>query len=157
MSQRIYLYKAKKALTAYITQDTPRLVERLHLTNIPTPPSSNGAYANVPGKGRVLTRGAVLWKYEMNAWALKNIAPLANLVIMGKEKRPLACECLFYFPRDEVFSKAGDVKPLDAPNFQKLLIDQLCEFGMFDDRMFFRTEAEKVIGPRHVDMNIWFL
>lgn len=157
---RVYLYTVLAALAE--KEDYPRLATdpegSVALRGIPMPPSLNEAYANAR-KGRVLTTEALKWQYDCNSWALDNLAPLCKLRDLGARKIPLAVEAVFYLPHSALFTKKGEPKPWDPPNFSKLLIDHLSTYAQMNDTLFFLYIFDKraVTGPdrRYVDVKVW--
>jgi hypothetical protein len=122
---------------------------------MPIPPSLNNAYANATGKGRVLTTDALRWQYECNEWAMDNIPALCAVRDLAGYSRPMTLEADFHFPRSAVYTKAGEPKALDPPNFGKLLIDHIAVYAQVNDTIFFRTVFDKHVAASGASERRW--
>jgi Holliday junction resolvase RusA-like endonuclease len=89
----------------------------------------------------------VQWGYECNAWALTQLPALAALRLMAAQKQPLHVHVRFWFPQSDIWTKEGEVKKLDPPNFLKLIIDNVAAYASMDDSLFFHVSCEKRPHP----------
>lgn len=156
---RIYLYTVLGAVVAQGNRQGNQLPDgAVTLLGAPTPPTSNNAYVNVRregAKGRKLSHESVVWGYDCNAWAMTRLPELALFRAMAAQKRPLQVDVTFWFPHSEIWTKAGEIKPLDPPNFLKLIIDTIAKYGSMDDSMFFQVNCGKRPNPpRDLDRRI---
>lgn len=96
------------------------------------PPSTNHAYRDRYGGGRVLTREGKEWK-ALVGWHTKATPPEAREILQGyvRQGRMLHVRVDYYL---ELLTKGGTVRRWDVNNYDKLLIDAIFDEIDIDDR-----------------------
>lgn len=133
-----------------------------YLEDLPIPPTSNSQY-------KLFRRGLKTYhvpsaelkrfKKDMEAWALKNHKRCIDIknAIHGRSHIPLSCECIFYFKKERIWTKAGKPKKFDVSNRLKAIHDEVCKLIGIDDSEFFSISAKKIPTegfPECVNINI---
>lgn len=117
----------------------------MSLTGLPMPPSINGAFVNLPGRGRCKSRIYLDFEVSFRRWAIINRQARSRL--QPKPNYPLKLILVFRLHRSRIFSKKGEIKRFDISNRIKVIEDKICEFLDIDDSIFWKVSAEKVEIP----------
>lgn len=125
--------------------------------NLPyMPPSSNNAYTNLRGGGRVLSEKGKSFKLSSTAYIL---AHHSNELMKMDRTKKYKVSFVFYFEQLETKGwpkTAKDrYKPLDLSNRVKLVEDALKDATGVDDKNTFAMYTEKRVGlPERVEIEV---
>lgn len=134
------------------------------LKGLPMPPSSNALYrfARVKGMQRLVPTGELkAYKRAMRDYYLANkqlCDDIANQLKQDvNEGFVFRLNRFFFFSRDKVLTKQGNVKKRDTTNSIKAFDDALSEALGLDDKYFFSSVAQKIMlrdGSSHEFVNV---
>lgn len=115
------------------------------------PPSVNAAYVNAKTTGR---RGRTKSPEYRQFESLANMWFMKHSILMGQarkmlESRPknimLKVRYVFWFRKDQVWTKKGDLKKNDTSNRIKVVEDFVANCLRIDDTYFWHGEFEKIV------------
>jgi Holliday junction resolvase RusA-like endonuclease len=124
------------------------------------PPSSNHAYLNMRGRGRILTKVGREFLTTTTAHFSQNYPKEMRIF---KPNKPYVIALRFHLEQIEnsgftTGKAASRYKHIDVDNRLKLLIDALKEAGGIDDSQFLSMHPQKVQGtPERSTLWVWSL
>ena len=118
----------------------------IEFKNLPWPPTMN--HRMIPFRGRlILSPDHRAYKKLLDLHLHQNFLVSNAACLIGKK---LKVEIQYVGPREEWFTKKGEIKKKDVENRHKALIDGIFKFLELDDSQIFEINIKKVVGGREL-------